>query len=378
MIKSLEGGRGLAALLVALYHLKVGAGDWAAIRHGYLFVDLFFVLSGFVIASAYSSRMESAADLRSFVIRRVGRLWPLLVFSTIVFILMQNLIVAGKRAAVAAGHTSLLGSPGALDWAIPDAGQLLAVATFTHALNLFDDLILNTPTWSISTEFFTYLLFALVCLVLRGRARLVCYALLAVAAFAITVWASTTVHDCLDKGGCLSLTWDYGLPRSVFSFFMGALCWHWARSHEFNANWLAAGGMAVLGLLLVLNDHQPAVAFGFPFVFAVLILATCRDQGWLATVLKWRPLQVLGERSYSIYLMHMPLLLLFENVGRRLESPVARLGLLVAYVAVVVVVSGWTYRFVEQPFRDRFNRWAGRSRPAIPAHSLAEDQARAG
>jgi peptidoglycan/LPS O-acetylase OafA/YrhL len=374
MIKSLEGGRGLAALIVALYHLKIGAQQWALIRHGYLFVDLFFVLSGFVICAAYSARMETGQDFRSFFIRRFGRLWPLLVFSTLAFILLQNGIVAAKQVAVASGHTALLGSPDALRFMPPDPWQLLAVATFTHALGLFDDLILNTPTWSISTEFVTYMLFALICLSLRERARILTYAVLAAASLAICVWASINVHQCLLEGGCLSLTWDFGLPRSTFSFFLGALCWHWSRKQRIHSNAWGLAGLLMLALLLPLLDQHPALAFGFPFVFAVLILACCQDQGWLATALKTRPLQVLGERSYSIYLMHMPLLLFFENLVRRTDSVGARLAILLAFVAVLVLISGWTYRYVEHPFRDLFNRLA-KPRPAMVREpKLANDQ----
>ncbi len=374
MIKSLEGGRGLAALIVALYHLKIGAQQWAMIRHGYLFVDLFFVLSGFVICAAYSNRLASAQDFRSFFIRRFGRLWPLLMFSTLVFILLQNGIVAAKQVAVASGHTALLGSPDALRFLPPDPWQLLAVATFTHALNLFDDLILNTPSWSISTEFVTYMLFALVCLSLRGRARLLTYALLALGSLGVSVWASVTLHQCLLEGGCLSLTWDYGVPRSAFSFFMGALCWHWSRGRVIDSNTWSLVGMLLLAILLALLDAHPALAFGFPFVFAILILSCCQDQGWLAALLKARPLQVLGERSYSIYLMHMPLLLFFENLVRRTDSSIARLAILAAFVAVLVLVSGWTYRFVEHPFRERFNRLAKKGPTVVREPKLANDQ----
>ena len=69
MIKSLEGGRGVAALIVALYHLKFGAAYCSAIRNGYLFVDLFFVLSGFVIATSYVERLHSIVDVRAFLNR---------------------------------------------------------------------------------------------------------------------------------------------------------------------------------------------------------------------------------------------------------------------------------------------------------------------
>src|SRR3954471_3680449 len=100
MIKSLEGGRGIAAVIAALYHLHIGAHGISAIRNGYLFVDLFFVLSGFVIFAAYGSRMRNAQDLRSFLIRRIGRLLPLLLFSALAFVLTVNAIALAKTLAL--------------------------------------------------------------------------------------------------------------------------------------------------------------------------------------------------------------------------------------------------------------------------------------
>lgn len=380
MIKSLEGGRGLAALIVALYHLKIGTADWSVLRNGYLFVDLFFVLSGFVICAAYAQRMATGDDFRAFVIRRTGRLLPLLLFSTLFFIVVQNGIVLAKRVAAAAGYGAALASPGALDFVMPDPLQLLAVATFTHGMGLFDDLILNTPSWSISTEFFTYLLFAVVCLLVSARARLVIFALLSLSGLAISTWASITIHQCLVEGGCLSLTYDFGFPRSVFSFFLGALCWHYCRTGTANTALstrlpepvLTLVGTVLLIVLLALVDRQPAWAFAFPFVFALLISGVCTDRGWLATALKTRPLQILGERSYSIYLLHMPLVMVFENFARRVESPALRLVVLLGFVATLLVLSGWTYRFVEQPFRALFNRLASRAAMPPGAPALAK------
>ncbi|MDO8299212.1 acyltransferase, partial [Lacisediminimonas sp.] len=289
MIKSLEGGRGLAALIVALYHLKIGTADWSVLRNGYLFVDLFFVLSGFVICAAYAGRMANGDDFRAFLIRRTGRLLPLLLFSTLFFILVQNGIVLAKRIAAAAGYGAALASPGALDFVTPDPAQLLAVATFTHGMGLFHDLILNTPSWSISTEFFTYLLFAAICLFAKGRARLLVFAFLSMAALAISVWASVTIHQCLVKGGCLSLTYDFGFPRTVFSFFLGTLCWHFSRIWNTDGTLFTIAGSVLLLALLTLVDGRPVLAFAFPFAFALLILGVSRDQGWLAAVLKTRP-----------------------------------------------------------------------------------------
>ncbi|MDO8300791.1 acyltransferase, partial [Lacisediminimonas sp.] len=245
---------------------------------------------------------------------------------------------------------------------------------------LFHDLILNTPSWSISTEVFTYLLFAAICLFAKGRARLLVFAFLSMAALAISVWASVTFNQSLVKVGCLSLTYDFGFPRSVFSFFLGALCWHCCRawqpdraaSTRLPASMLALLGAALLVAGLTLVDRQPAWAFAFPFAFALLVSGVSTDQGWLADALKTRPLQILGERSYSIYLLHMPLVMIFGNIAHRVESPSLRLAVLLSYVATLLILSGWTYRFVEQPFRTKFNRLASRTAVTASEPALAK------
>jgi peptidoglycan/LPS O-acetylase OafA/YrhL len=372
MIRSLEGGRGAAALIVALYHLGLGLDQFGFIRNGYIFVDLFFVLSGFVIAASYLNRLNTGTQLRSFFVRRFGRLFPLLIFSTLVFVLLQNAIVLAKRLAAANGYGEALNNPGALEFVLPTASEIMATLTMTHSLGLFEDLILNTPSWSISTEFYTYLLFAVVCFLIAGRMRLATFFLLSAGAFAVAVWASITVHDCLNRGGCMSVTYDYGFPRTVFSFFLGALVYHASNSIRFDTRFLQWIGLLLLVVLFSSVDNNPALAFAFPFVFAILILSCCQDSGPLATFLNTKPLQMLGQRSYSIYLLHMPLILVFGNVAKRVDGTAATLGLVAVFVVTLIVISGWTYRFVEDPLRVRFNRLASDpgTLPATPQFSM--------
>jgi peptidoglycan/LPS O-acetylase OafA/YrhL len=360
MIKSLEGGRGIAALIVALYHLKIGADYFSVIRNGYLFVDLFFVLSGFVICAAYSNRMKTAGDFRSFLIRRIGRLLPLLLFSTIVYLVCANAIVLAKEIALSLGYANVLHHPGTVAYVIPSTAETLSTVTLTHGMGLFDHLILNTPSWSISTEFYTYILFAVVCLLIAGRVRLTAFAVLSAIGGAVSVLASIHVHQCLAQGGCLSVTYDFGYARTVFSFFLGALTWHASRHIKFNSNKVQVAGAIALVLVFSLVDTYPAVSFAFPFVFAILILSLRADNGWLAGVFASKPFQVLGERSYSIYLLHMPLVLFFENIAKRADGVFAGTIVTLTYAAVLVVISGWTYRLIEDPFRAMFNRIAAR------------------
>src|SRR3569623_838347 len=264
MIKSLEGGRGVAALIVALYHLKIGADYFAFIRNGYLFVDLFFVLSGFVICAAYSTRMNGREDLRSFIIRRAGRLVPLLLFSTIVFVLTADAIVLAKRFALSHGYAGMLNNPGARDFVVPSATEILATLTLTHGLGIFDRLILNTPSWSISVEFYTYLLFAATCLAFKGKNRLIAFGVLSAIGFAVSVYASLQVHACLREGGCLGLDYDFGFPRAVFSFFLGALAYHASTTRQFSSGTLQLAGLLALSTLLSIADAYTAAAFDIP------------------------------------------------------------------------------------------------------------------
>lgn len=358
MIKSLEGLRGIAALFVALYHLKIGNDYFSIIGNGYLFVDLFFVLSGFVICSAYSGRMHSATELRPFFIRRFGRLFPLLIFSTVVFILGSNGIVFAKKLAVSLGYGNVLNNPGTLEYLIPSVSELLATLTFTHSLGIFNDLILNTPTWSISTEFYTYLLFALICLLFRDRSRVIVFTVLSLVGLIVSVWASVNIHNCLVKKGCLSLTYDFGFTRCMYSFFLGTLVYFTRRWVRVDHGALQVTSLFGMYVLFTVIDHVPVAAFVFPISFAILVLSLSYDTGSLSVILNAKPFQVLGARSYSIYLLHMPLVLIFENITKRVDGILSNALILLAYIGTLVVISGWSYRFIESPARDWFNRRA--------------------
>jgi peptidoglycan/LPS O-acetylase OafA/YrhL len=130
---------------------------------------------------------------------------------------------------------------------------------------------------------------------------------------------------------------------------------------RFNFKVLQLPGLLVLAVLFSLADIFPVIAFAFPLVFALLILLARSDQGLIAGILNLKPFQILGQRSYSIYLMHMPLLLFFENIARRVDGPLLNIIVVLIYVTILILVSGWTYKYIENPFRVRFNQYASRS-----------------
>jgi peptidoglycan/LPS O-acetylase OafA/YrhL len=204
MIKSLEGARGLAAVFVSLFHFGL-AFYVPPIEYGYLFVDLFFVLSGFVITATYSQRITQLADLKPFLIRRFGRLFPLMVFATALYVLVFNLGILAKHMLIDLGHTGLLKNPDALAYMVPGMAEIGGTMVLVQGMGLFDHLILNKVSWSISVEFYTYLLFAVLWVALAGKSRVMVSVALAVAGIGVTIWATLGVHDCLNKGFCYAL-----------------------------------------------------------------------------------------------------------------------------------------------------------------------------
>jgi peptidoglycan/LPS O-acetylase OafA/YrhL len=360
LVLAFEGARGLAAMLVALFHLGLGEPAVLSIRAGYLFVDLFFVLSGFLICASYAGKLDRPSALPTFLVRRTGRLLPLLLVATLAYLLMLNAGVLVHRLLDGTGAGAAAGA--AHPWMRPRLTELLATLTMTHSLGLFDHVILNYAAWSISTEFYAYLAFAALCLLLRGRARWLGFAALSAAAYLVSIWASVRVHGCLRWGGCMDLTFDYGYWRCLAGFFLGASLSHLRMGRPAPALLALGQGASVIALLamFLLSRRTPAVALAAPLLFACLLLSIRSDTGPLARLLGTAPLQMLGRYSYSIYLMH-PVILLAWNAQRAHAVGWLGRGLFIAgYVALVLAVSGRTFRWVEDPMRRRFNRFAAR------------------
>jgi peptidoglycan/LPS O-acetylase OafA/YrhL len=357
-IRSFEGARGLAALMVALFHLGLGEPAIVRIPAGYLFVDLFFVLSGFLICATYAQRLGAPGGLPLFLVRRIGRLLPLLLVATLAYVIVLDGGLLARQLLDPAGPAPPL--------MLPAPKELLATLTMTHSLGLFDHVILNYASWSISTEFYAYLAFALLCLLVRGRARLLAFAATALAAWLVCAWASVRLRQCLVWGGCLDLTFDFGYWRCLAGFFVGAL---FSQLRARAPPWampawtlgLAQGvALAALLAMFLLARRWPALGLGAPLLFGLFLLSICGDRGPLAVLLGTSALQTLGRYSYSVYLMH-PVILLAWNPWRPDEAgAIDRLLFVFGYVALVWWVAGWTFRLVEEPMRKRFNRYAAR------------------
>jgi peptidoglycan/LPS O-acetylase OafA/YrhL len=234
-------------------------------------------------------------------------------------------------------------------------------------MGLVDSTILNYASWSISVEFYTYILFAATCVLLQGKARIIAWTVLSIAGISVTIWASFVAHGCLRGNACYNVSYDFGYARCVGAFFLGALVFRLGRAISFNTRILQFIVTIALVFFFVFVGANLQITMCFPILCALIVLSISRDTGPVATGLQHKWFQVLGQRSFSIYMLH-PVLLAFliptATVIDRLASPTMAIGLSIIamafYITILVVVSGWTYTLIEAPTREWFNRYAAR------------------
>ena len=363
---ALDSWRGICALSVVLFHLNAGTHFHDLLNNGYVAVDFFFVLSGFVIGSAYLGRIGDGGDLARFAVRRVGRLYPLHVAVLLVYLGLEL-----GRVALGAAHTFT----GERTWPAFFA-DLFLVQGF-NAWNL----TWNMPAWSISIELWTNLVFAALALAVGRRLPWVAAGLAAV----MTLLLATTpaVPSPFSQGEIDILN---GAFQCVMEFFLGVAgfsLFTWARARDFKPpGWLEWPAVAATVGTFAFIGELPGLAPAFIFFAVVMIFAF--EAGPVARALKTRAPLRLGEISYSIYLTHslytLAAFMLVRAVGRStgaawlLESEGRDLLVLggpwimdlvaLACLIAVVISSNLTYRFIEDPARIAFNRLSRRIAPA--------------
>ncbi|HEY7244207.1 MAG TPA: acyltransferase [Xanthobacteraceae bacterium] len=354
-VPALTGIRALAALLVLGLHAEqnVPAGVSAVLpflARGYLGVDLFFVLSGFIITHVYFTSlarpMRSAVGI--FFWHRLIRLYPV---HLTVLAAMLVLVGLARLTHVPLNHPE--------EWRFADIPWQL---TLLHAWGATATPGWNAPSWSISAEWFAYLLFPLLApMLLRVRdgltALLIATAALAATAlvFSLAGWSfnswvgapalirvsgeflcGAALCRAVALGSCLpSPGGDWLAAASFLSFLLGA-----------------SGGWADLGLVALL---------------AITILGTGTAQSLWAQILGSRPLVWMGEISYSIYMVHFPVLIVMRRVWERIGldgwTGPARIAAYAATIALVIALAALLFYAVERPARTRLRDQFGKLQP---------------
>ncbi len=352
-VRALTGLRGVAAVMVALYHinpeLRSAGAIGRVIGRGYLWVDLFFVLSGFVLALNYGARFApgwSGEAWREFLIRRVARIYPLYV-----------VLLAGSVAYMAAGlgqtyAVPLLPYPRLRHPLAVGAANLLMVQSWGFGPS-FDG-----TAWSLSAEWAAYLAFPLLVgwTLFSTRRAALASAILAAAGIGLT--AALTRRDGEAHSGMLD-AYDGAtiepLLRCLGGFVLGLLMFRMARARR-PMRWLAHD--AVLGVVFAL------VVAGFAFapddlmiypLLPPLVLGLYGNRGLVGRALGCGAAHWLGVVSYSIYLVHPYLVLPKRALGGLLAGALppaaADFAASAAAWAAMLLLSGASYRLIEEPGR---------------------------
>lgn len=339
----LDAFRGLAALMVALFHFKLDnpITDSALINQAWLFVDFFFVLSGFVLAHTYF--YQRAVDLRAFTRARLTRLYPLYLYALLVMVAFETLKFVLDHMGF-----SLFNNP---PFSENDLSGFFYSLTLLNSFGFDHELTWNTPGWSISAEFWSNMLIAtlLVLPFLRGRFHVVA---------GLAALGGMGALMLLDKG--LDLTYDAGWLRCLYGFALGMLVYS---LHRRLVAWQRLIGALevplLLGCLCLIVFHQHLWFLLPPFAFAAAIYVFAGEHGWLSRILKTAPFQILGHISYSIYLNHVIVAIIVEKAAR-LAFPAMPLWVSLTatfvYVAAVLIYAMITYRWIEEPARKALRR----------------------
>ncbi|WP_312689729.1 acyltransferase family protein [Brevundimonas nasdae] len=341
--------RGVCAILVVMFHMPVASHwrDWGFIQHSYLFVDYFFVLSGFVIAHAYAGRLKTGRDAGRFMVRRLGRVWPL-------HVLMLGAFIALELARLFF-H---------VDSASAFTRDRSVEAIFTNLLliqawHVHPYLTWNGPAWTLSAEVACYLIFAALVLAAPKRFRWI--------GLVLAIVGGVLVLTCAKR--FMNTTYDFAVQQADDGFFLGCLL-QGILTKIPRLKGMAATGLeiaAVVAACVFIGYAQGPVTVAVTLVFVALVWVFSGEDGALSRLLDHPALVTLGRWSFAIYMVHMFILTVMMIVARKLNwVPERRIDFgtvwlndlfAIAMFGFIVVVAVFAHRLVEQPAQRMIDRW---------------------
>lgn len=301
----LEALRGIAATIVVIYHSPFVSGEkWKLVQAGDLFVDFFFVLSGFVMTLAYREKVRDGMGFYRFTALRFFRIYPLHLALLLVWVLY---VFVKSRAS------GLLNVP--FEWTDEIGLTAFVLNLFLlQGMGVLDTLSWNAPSWSVSVEFFAYIVFFLFFKVVRSRATMAALCV-SVCAYMVVILApgERSANDLL-------VTYDYGFLRCLGGFFFGVFVQSASRSYgtivatPFLANLLQISLGFIVFFAVSASHGSLKVELLCITLFGALIVLFALTDGIVTQFLNTSPMRFLGKISYSIYLVHAIVLTVALNV----------------------------------------------------------------
>ncbi|MGH8529172.1 MAG: acyltransferase family protein [Nevskiales bacterium] len=364
---ALNALRAMGAFCVVYFHVYVyfyslGLPQTWVLPMFHTWIEFFIILGGFVITHAYAEKFKAnpLPTYRDFAVARFARVYPLHVVVLAAMVLME----LGRLVMAWNGLPTVL--PNAPFTRMTDPEYLPANLLLVQAWGMMPHNTWNVPAWTVSADVFCYALFPV--LILWGLVNRSAWVTIAVA-----LGSFALLEVLKSRKGILDYTYNFGILRCFPSFVIGCIlygaprkwmqsCGPWMR--EFVP--VASLSVVVLGFWLGADDMAMICAM----IFMVLGFAENRSR-----VVRWfsvKPLRYLGDLSYSIYLVHQPMIIAIvlwlvssedAVAGYLKASPYLLVG---ATYVLIVVVSHYTYRHVELPAQRWLKkRWGGKSTPVV-------------
>jgi peptidoglycan/LPS O-acetylase OafA/YrhL len=358
-LNTLTSLRGIAAMLVVFFHLNIIWLPFAQksgffwVEKGYLMVDFFFILSGFIMVHVYGGVFSgpwSAGDFWRFLRARFARIYPLHLFSLLLLLVLAWYMFRDKPMDP---FSTMVYSPNAIPF------HLLLL----QGMHVLPFLSWNFPSWSISTEWWTYLFFPFLMWLYRRPSGVGGLALLSagVLGYGLVNWILYPLHVQespfpVSPGYSLDVTYDYGFFRCLAGFLLGMwaylVCATEGLRRWFSSSWTWLGGVVALGAVLQTGMADWVV---LP-VFLWLLWASVFGEGYSRRILESQPLIFLGDISYSIYMLHGPLLIFVAFLEARFPAfgagPFKTEIRLLGYFLVLILASRASYLWLEKPARN--------------------------
>ncbi len=383
---ALDGWRGIAAIMVTLHHFITSGTLYSLIlvKNAWLFVDFFFVLSGFVIAANYRDRLTTGFGVGRFLLLRLGRLYPLHFIMLMAFVISELILLLTQGSVQLSGRTYFSGQN--------SVEGIFSSLLLVQGLGFHTGIVWNGVAWSISTEICAYLAFALIAVRFPKRLGLAMVLVIVISTIFVLPEPYRPSERFISLARCLT-----GFAIGVL---LNALYEHVIRKkllNQYGFFAFTALEFLTLGIALVFvmeSAHLPATLLA-PYAFAPVVFIYAFDRGLVSRLLA-NPLFIwLGMLSYSIYMIH-PFVqsrlmvvagLAFQKFtgvtivardysqndgayvwgGTTLEGNIATIGMIV----LIIFLSYWTYRLIEVPGQNAMKRYITAKKTLISSGSVS-------
>lgn len=349
-LNQLSGLRGICAWWVVFYHSlglmsqSVSGPLRDLLAHGYLAVDLFFLLSGFVIFLSYHASLTNnfPRSIGKFYWNRFSRIYPLH------FVMLGGYLMLFFAFAFLSSSGS---APPTYTW------TSFFQSVFLVHMWFGSDLTWNVPSWSISSEWFVYLFFPLMAYSLRKLRGGVPSHLVAIVASAALLYLVYSLSGLHSLGADIP---HMALVRTMLEFLMGVFIGSLFVNHRSFLEKYSKISLAGFVALCVLYISAPVPDYTLiPIAFALLIAYLSVTSSWITVTLSSAPLVYLGEISYSTYMVHYLVYDLLKAAFVSNVNQVNQLYLALSFV-VVFILSVLLHHIVDSPSQKHLRRLSAR------------------